>query len=136
MSANPLTPTLCVDHVMLPVSNLDRAVAFYTGVLSMKVVEARSDQKRKIAHVGYTPRGGQATIELIETLPPLQTNGFAVGSGHVCLRLNGLGNLCQRIQVEGGAFDRPLDRSGETVSRAWVRDPDGHLLELVESGAS
>jgi lactoylglutathione lyase len=131
----PTTPTFCVDHVMLPVNDLDRAIAFYTRVLSMTVLEASSDEKRKKAHVGYAPRGVQTSIELIETLPPLSESRFVIGSGHFCLRLTGLDDLCQRMLAEGATFDRPLNLSGGGVARAWVRDPDGHLLELVESRA-
>ncbi|MFN3890453.1 MAG: VOC family protein [Beijerinckiaceae bacterium] len=124
--------TFRIDHVMLPVEDIDRSIAFYSSLLGMRVLESRSDAKRRIAHVGYGPRGEQATLELVQTLaaasPP------SAGGGHFCLCVHGLASLCGQVEKSGGSFDRPLDAAGGAVRRAWIRDPDGHLIELSESG--
>ena len=54
---------------MLPVSNLDRSVAFYTGLLGMQVVRERKESERdgrRTAYVGYGEEGTHPALELLE----------------------------------------------------------------------
>ena len=118
------------DHVMLPVRDLARAIAFYGDFLAMRVVETRSDPERKVAHMGYGARKTHATVELIEDLTGKVQ--IATGSGHFCVNVSGLRDLCQRLDAAGFPLDRPLVDRGNGVLRAWVRDPDGHLVEMSE----
>ena len=125
--------TFRIDHVMLPVEDMDRSISFYSTLLAMKVVESRADSRRRIAHLGYGARGEQATLELVQTLATMATP--LAGSGHFCLRVTGLADLCGRVEAAGGSFDRPPEGADGVVRRAWVRDPDGHLIELAQNGA-
>ena len=130
---NITTPAMFrIDHVMLPVANIERAIAFYTSLFAMKVVESGADAKRKKAHLGFGARGEQATLELIETFGVTQAAPSSC-CGHFCLHMSGVTALCDRLESAGGSFDRPLERIHGEVRRAWVRDPDGHLIEMSEA---
>lgn len=120
-------PALRLDHVMLPVADIERAVAFYQTALGMQVVESRADATRRFAHVGYGPRGEQVTIELV------QERGVAIiaGGGHVCLCVPELQAWVLRMEEAGHQFARPHGMRDGQLARAWIKDPDGHLLEVA-----
>ena len=123
------TSSFRFDHVMLPVRDVARSIAFYTGALGMKVLEQRADDTRRIAHVGYAERGLQASLELIENIEAQPA--IVTGDGHFCLRVSGLAGLVEALQREGALVDKPpMTRNG--TARAWIRDLDGHLIELSE----
>jgi len=127
--------TFRIHHTMLPVANLDRSIDFYTRLLGMKVMARRTDETRnlKVGHVGYGEREMQPSIELHERLG--EGAGVAVksGNGHIAIHVNDLYKLCAVLEKAGIEFMQPPKRgqSGKNIT-AWIRDPDGHALELAQ----
>lgn len=122
-------PRLRIDHVMVPVADIQRSIAFYDDAFGMQVVVQREDKKRLFAHVGYGPRSEHVTIELV------QETGVApvAGGRHVCICLPDLNAWILRMEAAGRQFARAHGMRDGQIMRAWILDPDGHLLEVSGS---
>ncbi len=121
-------------HTMLRVGDLDRSVKFYTGVLGMKLLRTtdRPDQKYSLAFVGYDDEEKTAVIEL--------TYNYGVGRyelgnafGHVALAVANAAKACDEVKRRGGKVTREAGPvKGGTTVIAFVEDPDGYKIELIE----
>ena len=127
----PPTPFryLGLDHVVLNVTAIEPALHFYMQVLGMQL-------ERIIDDYGiYQLRCGRSLIDL-QILPPGQTLAApaARGVGHVCVLVDGdmtaiLAHLvAHAVTVDAG----PQELYGATGfgTSIYIRDPDGHRLEL------
>ena len=122
-------------HTMLRVGDLDRAIAFYTDVLGMKVLRTtdRPEQKYRLAFVGYGDESSGAVLEL--------TYNYGVGSyelgggfGHVAIEVPDVAAACAAVRAKGGNVTRDAGPvKGGTTVIAFVQDPDGYKIELIES---
>lgn len=125
--------TFRIHHTMLPVADLDRSIDFYTRLLGMKGMGRRSDEVRKVevGHVGYGERDTQPSLEL--TMDTGDSAPQKIGSTgvHVAIQVSDLQRLCGVLEVEHVRFIQPLKGNDRRLA-AWVADPDGHALELVE----
>lgn len=127
--------TFRIHHTMLPVNNLDRSIDFYTRLFGMSVMGRRSDANRKVevGHVGYGDRATQPSIELIQDVSERAPACVKPTGGHISIHVSDLQKLCAVLEKEGVEFKQPLTRRpGGGNLRAWVRDLDGHELELAE----
>jgi lactoylglutathione lyase len=135
-----MNETLVVDlqfrlhHTMLPVANLDRSIGFYTRVLGMKPMGRRTDDTRKVevGHVGYGDRDTQPSLELTQDISesaPVEVKPTGI---HVAIHVNDLQRLCGVLEQEHVKFLQPIKGTPGRRLVAWVHDPDGHALELVE----
>ncbi len=128
-------------HTMLRVGNLQRAIDFYTQVLGMSLlrVTRRPDQQYDLAFVGYA--GGnpaQAEIELTYNYG-VERYDAGTGYGHIAIGVANVAATCAALRDKamalGGAVTRepgPV-RGGSTVI-AFITDPDGWKIELIERG--
>lgn len=123
-------------HTMLRVGDLDRALAFYTGVLGMRLLRRQDypDGKFTLAFVGYQDENAGSVLELTYNWG---VDRYELGTayGHVALEVEDAGRACDEIRARGGKVVREAGpmRHGETVI-AFVEDPDGYRVELIESG--
>src|SRR5579863_5363336 len=103
-----------IHHTMLPVSDLDRSIAFYTRHLGMKVMGRRIDSTRNFAvgHVGYGERDTHPSLELTQDLN--ETAAVEVGpiDLHVGIQVSDLQTLCGALEKGNIIFTRALKASG------------------------
>ncbi|MBI2517567.1 MAG: lactoylglutathione lyase [Opitutae bacterium] len=121
-------------HTMLRVTNLEKSLDFYTGVLGMKLLR-RTDYpegKFTLAFVGYGDEAHGAVIELthnwgVEKYEP--GNAF----GHIAIEVPDAYAACDAIRQRGGRVVREAGpmKHGSTVI-AFVEDPDGYRIELIQ----
>ena len=121
-------------HTMLRVGDLPRAIAFYTDVLGMKLLREtdRPEQKYKLAFVGYAEDPDGAELELTYNYG---VDRYDLGSafGHVALEVEDAAGACDAVRAKGGKVTREAGPvKGGTTVIAFVEDPDGYKIELIE----
>ena len=121
-------------HTMLRVIDLERSLAFYTGVLGMKLLRRTDypDGRFTLAFVGFDDEIHGAVIELthnwgVDTYEP--GNAF----GHIAVEVTDAYGACEKIKSRGGKVVREAGpmKHGSTVI-AFVEDPDGYKIELIQ----
>lgn len=124
-------------HTMLRVGDLDRSLAFYTDVLGMRLLRRKDfpDGRFTLAFVGYQDESEGAVLELTHNW---DTASYALGDGygHVALEVEDAYQACDAIKSRGGKVVREAGpmKHGTTVI-AFVEDPDGYKVELIQKPA-
>src|SRR5579875_3525203 len=122
-------------HTMLRVKDLEASVNFYTKLLGMK--ELRRNEvpggKYTLAFVGYGDEASTTVLEL--TYNWGQDDGYELGTGfgHLAIGVPDVAATCEALRAAGAKITRepgPV-KFGTTVI-AFVEDPDGYKIELVQ----
>ncbi|MBP2836040.1 MULTISPECIES: lactoylglutathione lyase [Dickeya] len=121
-------------HTMLRVGDLQRAIDFYTKVLGMRLLRTSDNPEYKysLAFVGYTEESDGAVIELTYNWG---VDSYEMGTafGHIALGVDDVAGACERIRQAGGKVTREAGPvKGGTTVIAFVEDPDGYKIELIE----
>jgi lactoylglutathione lyase len=121
-------------HTMLRVGDLQRSIDFYTGVLGMTVLRTtdRPEQKYTLAFVGYGNESNQAVLELTYNYG---VDRYEIGDafGHIAIEVPDAAAACTAVREKGGTVSREAGPvKGGTTVIAFVQDPDGYKIELIE----
>ncbi len=119
-------------HTMIRVADLDSSIEFYTKVLGMKVLDRseNAEYRYTLVFVGYEQGG--TTIELTYNW---DTDKYEMGNafGHLALGVENIYSACDKIKQLGGNVTRePGPVLGGTTEIAFVKDPDGYAIELIQ----
>lgn len=122
-------------HTMLRVKNLEKSVEFYTKLLGMKELRRREvpDGKYTLAFVGYGDEADTSVLELTYNWGKDEGYQLGTGFGHLAVGVPDVAETCARLRKEGARITRepgPV-KFGTTVI-AFVEDPDGYKIELVQ----
>lgn len=127
-----------VLHTMLRVGDLDRSIDFYTNVLGMRLLRKtdRPDQRYTLAFVGYGDERTNAVLELTYNYG-VERYDTGTGYGHVAIEVDDAARACDAVRASvgqhGGAVTREAGPvKGGTTVIAFVQDPDGYKIELIE----
>jgi len=121
-------------HTMLRVGDLQRSIHFYTDVLAMKVLRTtdRPEQKYTLAFVGYGDESEHAVLELTYNYG-VAAYDLGTAYGHVALEVPDAAAACTAVRSKGGKVTREAGPvKGGTTVIAFVEDPDGYKIELIE----
>jgi lactoylglutathione lyase len=122
-------------HTMLRVGDLQRSIDFYTDVLGMKLLRTtdRPEQKYKLAFVGFADESKQAVLELTYNYG-VEKYELGTAFGHVAIEVPNAAAACDAVRSKGGRVTREAGPvKGGTTVIAFVEDPDGYKIELIES---
>jgi len=123
---------------MLRVGDLQRSIRFYTEVMGMQLLRTteRPEQKYDLAFLGYGRNPEHAEIELTYNYG---VDRYELGSayGHIAIGVPDIAATCaavrEKAQALGGAITRePGPVKGGTTVIAFITDPDGYKIELIE----
>ena len=121
-------------HTMLRVGDLPRAIDFYTRVLGMQLLRTtdRPEQKYRLAFVGYGDEASGAVLELTYNYD-VQRYDIGTGFGHIAIEVDDAAKSCAAVRTAGGSVTREAGPvKGGTTVIAFVQDPDGYKIELIE----
>jgi catechol 2,3-dioxygenase len=126
--ARPIDPGVRIGHVHLKVADLDRALAFYCGVLGFELIQRYGTQAAFVSAGGYHHHIGLNTWESKGGSPP---PSGTTGLYHVAILYPtraALADALYRLAEAGIPLDGASDHG---VSEAlYLRDPDGNGVEL------
>ncbi len=141
-----------VHHTCITVSDLDRSIAFYRGVLGLELVmteesERSGDDRSKALGVAKATvklailRAGDAQVELIEyvTSPgrPYDRHNNDVGAMHIAFQVENIDAVYRRLVDHGVRFTAPPATipAGPMAGWRWTYffDPDGVSLEIIQT---
>ncbi len=121
-----------IGHVAIRVSDIDRSLAFYTGRLGFPEMLRlhRDDGALWLVYLRITDEqyleifpdavGGRA--------PPEEANGL----NHLCLTVDDIEAVIASLAERGVPLLRPLKRGADGNRQAWIEDPDGNRIELMD----
>ena len=121
-------------HTMLRVGDLQRSIDFYTKVLGMKLLRTSENPEYKytLAFVGYGNNPDHAELELTYNWG---TTAYDMGTayGHIAISADDIHATCSKVRENGGNITRePGPVKGGSTVIAFVTDPDGYKVELIE----
>lgn len=121
-------------HTMLRVGNMQRAINFYTQAMGMQLLRTtqRPDQHYDLAFVGFGGNPDQAEIELTYNYG-VTSYDLGTAYGHIAIGVADIRATCDKIRQAGGNITRePGAVQGGATMIAFVQDPDGYKIELIE----
>ena len=125
-----------VLHTMIRVIDIQKSINFYTNILGMKLLRQHEypDGKFSLAFVGFGDEEDHAVIELTYNWG-VTTYDKGNAFGHIAIEVEDAYKACELIKAKGGKVIREAGRMqhGTTVI-AFIEDPDGYKIELIQAG--
>ena len=118
-----------VANVVIPVADVDRAIAFYTGPLGL---DKRSDIPfgDQYRWVEVAPAGADTVIAIAPPGPDGQTGGRQTG---ISLQTDDVDAMHAQLKAAGVDVDAEVSRMGDPIPPMfWLRDPEANVLLIVE----
>lgn len=121
-------------HTMLRVKDLDASLAFYVDTMGMKLLRKsdNTEYEYTLAFVGYADESEQGVLELTYNWGD---NEYDLGNayGHVAFAVEDIYAFCEQLETQGAdVYRKPGPVKGGKTVIAFVRDPDGYAIELIQ----
>ncbi|MES2740680.1 MAG: lactoylglutathione lyase [Pseudomonadota bacterium] len=121
-------------HTMLRVGDLQRSIDFYTKVLGMSLLRTSDNPQYQytLAFLGYGSNPEHAELELTYNYG---VDHYDLGNayGHIAISADNIAQACDAVRANGGNVTRePGPVKGGNTVIAFVTDPDGYKIELIE----
>lgn len=121
-------------HTMLRVGDLERALDFYCTALGMKLLRRREypEGRFTLAFVGYGEETNHTVIELTHNWDTTRYD-LGTGFGHIAIGVDDIHATCATLRARGAKIVRePGPMKHGTTVIAFIEDPDGYRIELIE----
>ena len=122
-------------HTMLRVKDLEKSLDFYTKLLGMTLLSKLEfpEGKFTLAFIGYGPEETHAVIELTYNWDQEESYDLGDGYGHIALGVRDIHGVCAGLEKAGANIPRkPGPMKHGTTEIAFIEDPDGYKVELVD----
>ena len=121
-------------HTMLRVTDMEKSIDFYTNIFGMELLRKKEfpEGKFTLAFLGY---GSEEENTVLELTHNWETDSYDLGNayGHIAIGVEDAYKACDEISNKGGDVVRPAGpMKGTTTVIAFVKDPDGYMIELIE----
>ena len=124
-------------HTMIRIKDLDRSIDFYTRLLGMRVLRSTDFEGGRFTNVfvGYGDEDSETVLELTHNWDQEEPYSHGSGFGHLAVGVPDIYATCEALAAEGINIPRPPGpmKHGSTVI-AFIEDPDGYKIELIERG--
>ena len=122
-------------HTMIRVKDLDKSLDFYTRLLGMQQLRKKDFPTGDftLAFVGYGDEVNNTVIELTHNWGQEEPYDLGNGFGHLALGVKDIYATCEKLANEGVSIPRPpgpMKHGGSVI--AFIEDPDGYKIELIE----
>lgn len=122
-------------HTMIRVKDLDKSLDFYTRLLGMKELRKKDFPTGKftLAFVGYGDEANNTVVDLTHNWDQAEPYALGDGFGHLALGVKDIYATCEKLAQENVAIPRPpgpMKHGGSVI--AFIEDPDGYKIELIE----
>jgi lactoylglutathione lyase len=119
---------------MLRVSNLQASIDFYTKMLSMSLLRQSDNTQYQytLAFIGY---GAESEHTVLELTHNWGKTDYDLGDayGHIAIGVEDIYSLCTYLEEQGAdLYRQPGPVKGGDSVIAFVRDPDGYAIELIQ----
>jgi lactoylglutathione lyase len=124
-------------HTMLRVRDLDASLRFYCDALGMKLLRRKDypGGQFTLAFVGYGDESETAVLELTHNWDG-RTYELGTAFGHVAIGVGDIHATCEALRARGVPITRePGPMKHGTTVIAFVEDPDGYKIELIEQSS-
>ena len=123
-------------HSMIRVNDLEESIKFYSEVLGMKLLREKEypEGKFSLAFLGY---GNETENTVIELTYNWDTKDYEHGNafGHIAIEVDDIYEVCEEIKKKGVKVIRdPSPMMGSRLLLAFIEDPNGYKIELIEKG--
>ncbi|MDP7604083.1 MAG: lactoylglutathione lyase [Alphaproteobacteria bacterium] len=122
-------------HVMIRVKDLDKSLDFYTRLMGMQLTRKKDfpGGKFTLAFVGYGEEESNTVVELTHNWDQEEPYDLGSGFGHLAIGVPDIYATYEMLDGEGVSIPRPpgpMKHGGAVI--AFIEDPDGYKIELVE----
>ena len=123
-------------HTMLRVGDLDKSIDFYVNRLGMSLIRRKDYPHGEftLAFVGYGPEKDNTEIELTHNWSK-KSEDYDLGDkyGHIAIGVKDIHSTCQNLEDNGcKVTTKPKTMKNSSTLLAFVEDPDGYKIELIE----
>lgn len=124
-------------HSMIRVNDLEESINFYREVLGMNILREKEypEGKFSLAFLGY---GKETENTVIELTYNWDKNDYEHGDafGHIAIEVDDIYKVCEEIKNKGVKVIRdPGPMMGSRLLLAFIEDPNGYKIELIEKGS-
>jgi lactoylglutathione lyase len=122
-------------HTMIRVFDLEKSIEFYTNKLGMKLLRRKDYPSGEftLVFVGYGDEESNAVIELTHNWGQKEPYQLGTAFGHLAIGVPDIYGTCERLAKDGVKIPRPpgpMKHGGSVI--AFIEDPDGYKIELIE----
>lgn len=124
-------------HTMIRVLDLEKSIDFYTRHLGMTVLRNKEfpDGRFTNVFVGYGDENSNTVLELTHNWDQTEPYEQGAAYGHLAVSVPDIYAACEKMAAEGVPIPRPpgpMKFGGSSTAMAFIEDPDGHKIELIE----
>ena len=122
-------------HTMIRVMDLEKSIEFYTKFFNMKLIRKKDfpGGKFSLAFLGYGNETDNTVLELTYNWDQTEVYDKGNAWGHIALGVEDIYTLCDDLEKDGVLITRkPGPMKHGTTLIAFIRDPDGYSIELIE----
>ena len=120
-------------HTMIRVKNIDESLKFYTELLNLHLVEKKRLEDCWLYFLSYEENTCQIELTYNDETP---AGGYTLGNafGHFAFMVDSLSEFTEKMNALGYEYlYEPFDLTGKGSMIAFIKDPDGYEIELIQS---